>query len=70
MFDTGEQLNTVFDLITAHTPVNAQSGNYSLCAFIYFCLKAYVVGFHLTCWGNSNEYQHRMLLEINQKNTA
>ena len=70
MFDTREQLSTVFNLITTHTPVNAQSGNCSSCAFIYFCLKAYVVGSHLTCRGNSNEYQHNMLLEINQKNTA
>ena len=43
---------TVFDLITAHTPISAQSGSLQITAsvlFVYFFIKAYVVGTHLNC---------------------
>ena len=48
---------TVFDLITAHTPISAQSSN-----SVYFSIKAFIVGTHLTSQCNSNEYTQQMLL--------
>ena len=47
--------STVFDLITAHTPISAQSSNsvdfrlQPVYFFVYFFIKAYVVGTHLNC---------------------
>ena len=41
---------TVFDLITAHTPISAQSSNITASIFsLYVFTKAYVVGTHLNC---------------------
>ena len=41
-------MSTVFDLITAHTPISAQSSNITASIFpLYFFTKAYVVGTHL-----------------------
>ena len=46
---------TVFDLITAHTPISEQSRNsvvfrlQPVYFFLYFFTKAYVVGTHLNC---------------------
>ena len=50
-------VSTVFDLITAHTPISAQSRNSIVfrlqpvvsVLFLYFFIKAYVVGIHLNC---------------------
>ena len=46
---------TVFDLITAHTPISAQSSDFvvlrlqAVYFFVYFFIKAYVMGTHLNC---------------------
>ena len=52
----GSQLiYTVFYLITAHTPTSAQSSNFVVFRlqpvyfFVYFFIKAYVVGTYLNC---------------------
>ena len=52
------------DLIITHTPISTQTSNFlvfrlQLCTFIYFFLKAYVVGSYLNCLD--------LLLDINQK---
>ena len=49
---------TIFDLITAHTPISTQSSNSIIqitasVLFVYFFIKAYVVGTHLNCIGFS-----------------
>ena len=44
----------VFDLITAHAPISAQSSLCSQCTFICFVIKkTYVVGTHLNCLDKS-----------------
>ena len=54
--------NTVFYLITTHTPINTQSSNstdlnYIQCTFVYFFIKAYVVGTHLNCINKSMQFK-------------
>ena len=55
--------NTVFDLITAHTPISAQSRNsvvfrlQPMYFFLYFFTKAYVVGTHLNCIDKSMQFK-------------
>ena len=50
-------VNTVFDLITAHTPI-AQSSNITASIFsFYFFTKAYVVGTHLNCIDLSMQFK-------------
>ena len=54
---------TVFDLITAHTPISAQSRNsvvfrlQPVYFFLYFFTKAYVVGTHLNCIEKSMQFK-------------
>ena len=54
---------TVFDLITAHTPIRAQSRNsvgfrlQPVYFFLYFFTKAYVVGTHLNCIDKSMQFK-------------
>ena len=53
---------TVFDLITAHISKSAQSSNSGLqitacVVFIYFFIKAYVVGTHLNCIDLSMQFK-------------
>ena len=54
---------TVFDLITAHTPISAQSRNsvvfrlQPVYFFLYFFTKAYVVGTHLNCIDKSMQFK-------------
>ena len=47
------KVHTVFNLITAHTPISTQSSNSVVfrcqCIFVYFFIKACVVGTHLNC---------------------
>ena len=56
-------LITVFDLITAHTPISAQSRNsvdfrlQPVYFFLYFFTKAYVVGTHLNCIDKSMQFK-------------
>ena len=53
----------VFDLITAHTPISAQSRNpvvfrlQPVYFFLYFFTKAYVVGTHLNCIDKSMQFK-------------
>ena len=55
--------NTIFDLITAHTPISAQSRNsvffrlQPVYFFLYFFTKAYVVGTHLNCIDKSMQFK-------------
>ena len=55
--------NTVFDLITAHTPISSQSRNSVVVRlqpvyfFLYFFTKAYVVGSHLSCIDKSMQFK-------------
>ena len=55
--------HTVFDLITAHTPISAQSRNsvvfrlQPVYFFLYFFTKAYVVGTHLNCIDKSMQFK-------------
>ena len=61
---------TIFNLITAHTPYKRtvkQFWSLQITArvlFVYFFIKAYVVGTHLTstCGCSSDEYPQHMLL--------
>ena len=54
---------TVFDLITAHTPISTQSRNsvvfrlQPVYFFLYFFTKAYVVGTHLNCIDKSMQFK-------------
>ena len=54
---------TVFDLITAHTPISAQSRNsvvfrlQPVYFFLYFFTKAYFVGTHLNCIDKSMQFK-------------
>ena len=53
---------TVFDLITAHIPISAQSSNSVIqitasVLFVYFFIKAYVVGTHLNCIDLSMQFK-------------
>ena len=54
---------TVFDLITAHTPISVQSRNsivfrlQPVYFFLYFFTKAYVVGTHLNCIDKSMQFK-------------
>ena len=55
-------LYTVFDPITAHAPISAQSNknlkDYNQCTFIYFFMKkTYVVGTHLNCLDKSRQFK-------------
>ena len=56
-------VSTVFDLITAHTPISAQSRNSTVFRlqpvyfFLYFFTKAYVVGTHLNCIDKSMQFK-------------
>ena len=63
---TAEKWNkavTVFDLITAHTPISAQSSDFvvlrlqAVYFFVYFFIKAYVVGTHLNCIDLSMQFK-------------
>ena len=63
--------NTIFNLITTHTPISAQLSSFVVFmlqpTFLYVVEEAYVVGTHLrlNCLesrGNSNEYLQHMLL--------
>ena len=40
---------TVLYQFTAHTPISELSSDYTLVLFVYFFIKAYVVGTHLNC---------------------
>ena len=57
------QKHTVFDLITTHTPISAQSKNsvvfrlQPVYFFLYFFTKAYVVGTHLNCIDKSMQFK-------------
>ena len=50
-----DTLSTVFELITAQTPISTQSSNSVIFRLqpvyivVYFLIKAYVVGTHLNC---------------------
>ena len=61
--DVGPFGHTVFDLITAHTPISAQSRNsvvfrlQPVYFFLYFFTKAYVVGTHLNCIDKSMQFK-------------
>ena len=57
MFLWRHRKNTAFDLITAHTPISAQSSNFSQCTFIYFFIKTYVVDTHLICLDKSRQFK-------------
>ena len=58
MYITCTKLYTVFDLITAHTPISAQSSNITASIFfLYFFTKAYVVGTHLNCIDLSMQFK-------------
>ena len=54
---------TVFDQITAHTPISTQSRNsvvfrlQPVYFFVYFFTKAYVVGTHLNCIDKSMQFK-------------
>ena len=53
-------IHTVFDLITTHTPISAQSRNFVVfryIPFVYFFIKAYVVGTHLNCIDLSMQFK-------------
>ena len=55
-------LSTVFDLITAHAPINTvkQFCSFQITAnvlFVYFFIKAYVVGTHLNCIDLSMQFK-------------
>ena len=56
-------LLTIFNLITAHTPISAQSRNsvvfrlQPVYFFLYFFTKAYVVGTHLNCIDKSMQFK-------------
>ena len=58
-----DKLNTVFDIITAHTPISAQSSNSVLFQItasvfsLYLFIKAYVVGTHLDCIDLSMQFK-------------
>ena len=53
--------STVFDLITTHTPIRAQSSNFLVIRLqavtIYFFVKAYAVGTHLICLDKSRLFK-------------
>ena len=55
--------HTVFNLITAHTPISTQSRNsivfrlQPVYFFLYFFTKAYVVGTHLNCIDKSTQFK-------------
>ena len=56
------KLLTVFDLITAHTPISPQSSNSvdqirGSVLFVYFFIMAYVVGTHLNCINLSMQFK-------------
>ena len=61
--DKREYPRTVFDLITAHTPISAQSRNsvvfrlQPVYFFLYFFTKAYVVGTHFNCIDKSMQFK-------------
>ena len=54
-------ISTVFDLITTHTHISAQSSNFLVIRLqavtIYFFMKAYAVGTHLICLDKSRLFK-------------
>ena len=49
----------VFDLIPLHTPISAQSSNFTSILFVYFFKKAYVVITYLNCVDLSEESEKK-----------
>ena len=59
---TPDSQHNLFDLITAHTPISAVEKFRSLqitasVLFLYFFIKAYVVGTHLNCIDLSMQFK-------------
>ena len=58
------QRNTIFDLITAHTPISAQSSDYSQCTFCLLLYKGICCGysFELHCFNAIQMSTHNVRL--------